>query len=234
MIETIGGQYTIKQILQDHWPAFAQEHGARLRHAITAEVAKVLACRDPQKQGYHLYRCPAHPEVERIVPHSCKSRFCSSCGKVMTDEWMARSQRELLDVEYYHVVFTMPDCLWDIFPYERRLLDILFDGAKQTVLTWCCEKKGYIPGIVCVLHTFGCILNFNPHIHMLLTAGGLSPDRTRWIRNEFIPWDMLKERWKGHVITHLKPKLNTMIRELRVGQEYLSLGTGGAFRRILG
>jgi len=234
MIETITGSYTLKQILQDHWPAFMEKHGNQLRKAIIEEVDKVLHCRDPEHQGYHLYRCPVHPEVERVVPHSCKSRFCSSCGKVMTDNWMEKALGDFLNVPYHHLVFTIPRELRNIFVWNRDCLGLLFTAAKDTVLGWCRDKAAYIPGIVMVIHTFGCQINFNPHIHMLLTEGGLSPDRTKWVHNEFIPWSMLKERWKTLVIKTLRPRLKQMIENKQVGQDYLKLGTGQLFRQVLG
>ena len=130
-----------------------EEH-PHVRQTILDEVEKVLRCKDPQESGYHTYACPDHPEESVIVPHTCKSRFCTRCGKVMTDQWIDRAMEEFLDVPYHHIVFTMPDVLWNIFPYDRTLLDIPFKAAEQTILEWCREKGGYVPGVVCVLHTF--------------------------------------------------------------------------------
>lgn len=238
MLETIRGSYTIKQILDDehhHWKRFKERYGVSLRPAIVEAVGKVLACRDPKRMGYHRYRCLTPGCFsERIVPHSCKSRFCSSCGKVQTDQWMERALVEFLDVPYHHLVFTIPRELRNVFAWNRPLLGILFTAAKTTVLEWCRKEAGYIPGVVMVEHTFGSDLKFNPHIHMLLTEGGLSPDRERWIRNEFIPWKMLKARWKYHVVTLLRPRLKALIEEKRVGEEYRRLGGARLFRRLLG
>jgi len=238
MLETIHGRYTIKQIFEDehrHWERFREKHGASIRPAIVEAVEKVLACRNPERMGYHRYRCPTPGCFsERIVPHSCKSRFCSSCGKVMTDRWMERAGREFLDVPYYHLVFTIPQELRNVFAWDRKLLGVLFYAAKTTVLEWCRREAGYIPGIAAVQHTFGSDLKFNPHIHMLITEGGLSPDRTRWIHNEFIPWKMLKARWKYHVVMGIRPRLREMIAERHIGSEYRTLGVGRPFRRFLG
>lgn len=234
MIETITGSYTLKQILQEHWEPFKKKHGDRLRPSIVEEVEKVLACRDPLRQGYHVYRCPNGCSVERIVPHSCKSRFCSSCGKVMTDAWMATTLSRFLDVPYHHLVFTIPQELRNVFLYDRSLLGILFTSAKDTVLEWCRDQAGYIPGIVMIMHTFGSDLKWNPHIHMLMTEGGLSLDRDRWIYNTFIPWNVLKSRWKYHVVKYLRPKLKTMIDCKRAGSAYQKLEGGRMFREVLG
>ena len=128
----------------------------------------------------------------------------------------------------------MPDALWNIFPYDRKLLNILFLAAERTVLEWCEEEKRYIPGVVTVLHTFGSVLNFNTHIHTLITEGGLSPDRMKWIPNEFIPWDMLKERWRQWIVKLLRPELKRLIPEEKIGNPYRRLGVGTLFRSFLG
>ena len=233
MIETLAGPSTLKRILHDHWNGFAASH-KHLRPSILEEAEKVLACRDPLKSGYHLYRCPDHPECERIVPHTCKSRFCSSCGTVAVDNWIEEAMESFLDVPYRHLVFTIPQELRNVFLWDRKLFNILFDSAKKTVLEWCRAKKGYVPGIVMVIHTFGSDLKLNPHIHMLLTQGGLSVNREAWIRNEFIPYDVLKSRWKTLVVKRLKPAMKRMILEGIVGIEYSRLGTGKAFHSFLG
>lgn len=233
MLETIEGHSTIKQIFQDHWPFFFAKYGDRLRPSIIEEVEKVLACRDPRQQGYHAYRCPDHPEVERIVPHSCKSRFCSSCGKVATDAWMEQALAKFLDVPYRHVVFTIPDTLWHVFLWDRKLLDILFTAARRTMLAWC-RERGFVPGIVMVLHTFGSRVNFNTHIHMLVTEGGLNLEKNGWVRHDYFPWQAFKQPWKYRVKTPLCQRMRTMIREGKIGSPYRELGTGQPFRRLVG
>lgn len=233
MIETLSGPYTLKRILQDHWAFFLIKHGHRIRPSITEEIDKVMGCRDPQKQGYHLYRCPAHPEVERIVPHSCKSRFCSSCGKIATDNWMDKAVAGFVDIPYRHIVFTIPDKLWDIFLWDRKLLDILFKAARETMLAWC-RERGFIPGIVMVVHTFGAKVNFNTHIHMLVTEGGLNLEKNGWVHNDYFPWQAFKDPWKYRVKTPLCKRMKEMIKEGKIGSPYRELGTGSSFRGVVG
>ena len=233
MVETLTGPYTLKRILQDHWPFFLVKYGDRLRPAITEEVDKVLTCRDPHKSGYHLYRCPAHPEIEKVVPHSCKSRFCSSCGKVATDAWMDKAVADFVDVPYRHIVWTIPDTLWDFFLWDRKLLNILFTAARTTMLEWC-KGRGFIPGIVMVVHTFGSKVNVNTHIHMLVTEGGLNLQKNGWVHNEYFPWQAFKDPWKYHVKTPLCTRMKAMIREGRIGSPYRELGTGQSFRGVVG
>lgn len=234
MIETITGSYTLKQILQDHWESFKAKHGNDIRPSIKEEVEKVRHCRDFFYLGYHEYGCPQGCSCKRIIPHTCKSRFCSSCGKVATDNWMDKALGDFLDVPYHHVVFTIPSELRNICAWDRSALGVLFTAAKDTVLVWCREKGGYIPGLVTVLHTFGSDLKLNPYIHMLITEGGLSLDRTKWIHNEFVPWDMLKQRWKTLVIKGLRPRLKELIQQGLGGSEYQKLRTKESFKSFLG
>lgn len=233
MLETLTGPYTLKQIFQDHWAFFRVQYGNRLRKSVVEEVAKVMRCRDPLHQGYHRYRCPDHPEVERIIPHSCKSRFCSSCGKVAADTWIERAMMRLLDVPYRHIVFTLPDKLWNVFLWDRKLLDILFTAARETILAWC-GNRGFVPGIVMVLHTFGSKVNFNTHIHMLVTEGGLNQEKNGWVHNDYFPWAAFKEPWKYRVKTPLCQRMRAMIREGKIGSPYRELGTGQPFRHLVG
>jgi hypothetical protein len=147
---------------------------------------------------------------------------------------MEERMADLLNVPYHHVVFTIPQELWGLFAWQRPLLGILFTCAKDTVLSICREKYGYTPGIVMVQHTFGSALNFNTHIHLLVTEGGLSLDRTRWITNDFLPWDMLKVRWKYRIVSRMKPVLKKAIAEGSVGGMYARLGSLSSFFRFLG
>lgn len=79
-METISGKITIRQIFADHWDKVLAKHKAQIPDYVITTVNKMLACRDPEKLGYAKYNCPDHPEEFRVVPHSCKSRFCNSCG----------------------------------------------------------------------------------------------------------------------------------------------------------
>jgi hypothetical protein len=235
MLETLTGHYTLKQIFEanNNWSDFVVQHGDQLRPVIIKEIDKMLSCRDPLKSGYHKYTCPTHSDVEVIVPHTCKSRFCSSCGTLAVNNWINQAMSRFLDVPHHHIVFTIPEQLRNIFLYDRNLLNILFTASSHTILNWCQDTGNYLPGACSVIHTFGSQLNFNPHIHMLITSGGLSNDQSRFIANPHIPWNMLKARWKYHVVTLLKPQLKQLIINQKVKNPYLKLGTGSAFYSFL-
>ena len=139
--------------------------------------------------GCHVYQCPNCHKIE-IVPHSCKSRFCPSCGKLATDRWADEVLNELLDVPYHHLVMSAPWQLGPIIAFNREVgLNLLAqqEGAKDPRGR---EAKGML---------------WHPHVHLLVTEGGLSQDGAHWIRPYKQGWLMLesgiKKMWRYHCIT---------------------------------
>jgi len=114
MLETFSGNYTIKQIFKDNWPDFLEKHKNDIRPSIIENVDKMMNCGDIDKMGYSRFSCPCCGD-EKFVAHTCKSRFCNSCGKVMTDNWIKKAQSEFLNVPYYHIIFSPPCELWWLF-----------------------------------------------------------------------------------------------------------------------
>lgn len=212
MLETISGSnhYTIKQIFKDFWPSFQAAHPNSIRPVVIDSVNNILACGDPDKLGFHRYACPDCLH-SIIVPHTCKSRFCNSCGKVMTDNWIDSASKHFLNVPYHHIVFSPPDSLWWLFAANRSCLHFLFKAAADAILSWCADNANFTPGIVAVLHTFGAQLNFHPHIHVLVTEGGatgsISPsnsDPLNWHDCRFFPHQALKARFRYNLILSLR------------------------------
>ena len=108
------------------------------------------------------------------------------------------------NTSYQHLVFTVPEELRTLILLNRKiLLNALFKLAADTITSWTIKSKFYIPGITLVLHTFGRDIKFNPHIHLLLTGGGLSLDYSSWINNSFIPHQPLKSIWRHKVISFI-------------------------------
>jgi hypothetical protein len=166
----------------------------------------VLSCKDIDVLGYSTYAC-SECGHKHVVANTCKSRFCNSCGKVMTDKWITKAQKSFLNVPYHHVIFSPPEELWLFFAYYRESLDFLFQSASRAVKEWC-EKEGFVPGIVEVLHTFGSTLNFHPHIHMLLSEGGIGDDEnfdfSVWRQCGYFPHEVLKARFKYFLVKSLR------------------------------
>jgi hypothetical protein len=204
-MELITGNISIKYILQhnNNWLRFYDKHRHLIRESVVENIDKLFLCRT-QAAGFHRYQCPHCGEIA-VIPHSCKSRICSSCGKLATDRWISSSLSRFPNVPYQHLVFTLPEEIRSIILLNRRvLLNALFNLAAETVTSWTISNKSYSPGITMVIHTFGRDLKFNPHIHMLATCGGLSSDRSSWINNFFIPHQALKSVWRYNVVSFIR------------------------------
>jgi hypothetical protein len=130
------GSITIANILRtsNNWKRYIAWKGGHVRSAVFYHVARMLACRTPQL-GAHLFLC-SNCHTVMVVPHSCKSVFCSSCGKVRTDQWCQQLLSDMLDVPYRHLVFTLPWELRLLIQDNRKLLlDVLFRAAADAILS---------------------------------------------------------------------------------------------------
>ena len=201
-MEYVTGLVTLQAIFALHWTAYCAWYKGIIRLAVIENVSKILSCRTFQL-GYHLYQCPGCSKI-RMIPHSCKSRFCSCCGKIATDKWTEERLSDILPVNYHHLVFTLPWQLRSLCLVNRQVMfQLLFSAVSWSLQSWTKTYGGYIPGIYIVLHTFGSDLKFNPHFHVLITAGGISVNHKKWIdapKDFLMPQKGLKKRWKHAVI----------------------------------
>ena len=165
---------TVQQVLKNH-PSLVEQ-------GPSAQVKKVLGrlsrCRTPAL-GFHLYRCSdqncGHVHYQY---HSCRDRHCPGCGALKKEARIEARRRELLPVSYYHVVFTLPGELNPlVLGHQRLLYKLLFDASAQTLLLFAKDEKylGAQPGITSVLHTWGQQLSFHPHVHAIVSGGGITP-----------------------------------------------------------
>ncbi len=203
MIETIQtSKYTIKQIFKENWDDFYQLNKGSIRETVINNVAKIMNCGNSEKLGYSEYLCPKCLKKHKVA-HTCKSRFCNSCGKIKNDEWILKSQNRLLNVAHKHLILTIPSELWLLFASNRHLLKHLFTASSRAVLDYFLKKHS-LPGIVAVLHTFGSKLNFNCHIHILVSLGGLNSKTADFKNNDFIAIESLKSRFKTILLSLLR------------------------------
>jgi len=133
--------------------------------------------------GGHVARCEgcAHTAVSF---NSCRNRSCPKCQGSAARKWLTEREAELLEVGYFHVVFTLPAAVADIaWQNKAAVYDMLFKAAAEAVLTIAADPRhlGARIGITAVLHTWGSAMTHHPHIHMIVPGGGLSADGTRWI-----------------------------------------------------
>ncbi len=145
-------------------------------------MSAIETCRT-EALGGHVAGC-AKCGHHHIAYNSCKNRHCPKCQGPAARDWMEARAEDLLPVEYFHLVFTLPAEIAQITYWNKRALyGLLFRASAQTVMTIAADPKrmGARLGMTSVLHTWGSALMHHPHIHMIVPGGGLSPDGTRWV-----------------------------------------------------
>ena len=145
-------RYRLATILSMHFWAFVAQCRNWIRPVVFKTVRKIIACRTPEL-GYHVYWCEGCGQV-KTIPHSCKSRFCPTCGKIATDQWANQVLNGLLDVPYHHLVLTVP---WELRPLilmnREVTLSLLFKAAVKSISEWAEKLMGMRMGILAILHT---------------------------------------------------------------------------------
>ena len=182
------------------WRVFFQ-YKALIRPSIIINVLKLLICRTAIL-GFHLFSCPSCDHTKKI-PHTCKSRFCPSCGKRATDDWIKNSFNTLPHTIWQHITFTLPDELWPFFWYNRHLMNSVPPIAAHIVKKLA-KKRGFLPGIFLAVHTFGRDLKRNFHLHLSTTVGGLSPDNNSWIKGAYFYHQSIKNMWRYEIIAFFR------------------------------
>lgn len=208
----IRSENIIKRIFRDNWKGFCEKYGKRIRSVVKSEVEKMLKCMDIE-HGYREYKCLNCGEIKK-VGFSCKSRMCTSCGKVATDDWVNEVAGDIMQVSHRHAVFTIPEELREIFLKDRRLLKLLPDLACKTVMDWfkkISKKKEYVPGIIAVIHTFGRDLKWNPHVHMLITEGAIDKEG-KWKDIDYIHYEVLRKCWQYLLLTEIQKRYKKDLR----------------------
>ena len=199
-------RYHIAAILAAHWFQFVAQYKRWIRPVVFENVRKVLACRTPVL-GCHIYQCNGCGHLE-LIAHSCKSRFCPTCGKHARDVWANQVLNALLDVPYHHLIMALPWQLRIVIIMNRKAaLNLLVHAATESIQQWARDIKGMRMGMLIVIHTFGADMKWHPHIHLIVTGGGLSLDGKRWIATDprfLMHHGGLKKRWKYQVTTRIK------------------------------
>jgi Putative transposase/Transposase zinc-binding domain len=190
---------------------------AETRSVVRREFDKVLKCRT-SALGAEVYE--SHTERETVY-HTCKSRACPSCGHRATLLWQREQFAALPAVPYKGIVLTMPDVLWPIFRRNRHLLHDLPMIGADVIQQWAKDRHGVRLIIVVVLHTFGRGLNFNCHLHILVSAGGLQESQNRWLPSIYYHRDTLMQKWRDAVVSYLSEALAANVLVSESGTESL-------------
>jgi Putative transposase/Transposase zinc-binding domain len=215
-----------------------ERHGAeyRERYRPDEDQRRVLCaltrCRTARLGG-HIDVCRACGD-QRPSYNSCRNRHCPKCQSLAQAAWLEGRKRRLLPVHYFHVVFTLPAQLRGLWMKNPRVcFDLLFASASATLLDLAKDpaRLGATPGITAVLHTWTRKLEYHPHVHCIVTGGGLSPDQTRWVaarKRHLFPVRVMSALFRGKLLDGLRRAHAGA--KLRLPQ---TLSTPGAFERLV-
>lgn len=180
------------------------------QHAVSADQARVLrnviACRTAVLGG-HMDKCPRcgfkHPSY-----NSCRDRHCPTCQALDQARWIEARQQRVLPVHHFHLVFTLPSELRSLARCNPKVVyGLLFTAASQTLLTLGRDRLGALLGITAVLHTWTRDMQLHPHLHCIVTGGGLSDDGERWVPSHadyLFPVAVMRKLLRGKVLDGLR------------------------------
>jgi hypothetical protein len=196
---------TLQAIFQDAFPAYEQSH-ALPTHVRRAAHA-LMQCRTAALGG-HIQAC-SDGHVARVWYNSCRHRSCPQCVYLQTERWLALQRARLLACDHYHVIFTLPhdlNALW--LANVQVMTTLLFQAARDTLGALLGDPKylGAQPGIIAALHTWSQTLVLHPHVHCLVTGGGLTPDgHWKAVHNGFLlPARVVMAVFRGKMVAAIR------------------------------
>src|SRR3989338_2273940 len=172
----------VADIFRAHGPAFRLAQRSHLSLGQLKVMTAIEQCRTAALGG-HVLRCP-DCQRDQVSYNSCRNRHCPKCRSIAAKRWLQARQADLLPVDYYHVVFTLPAPISDISYCNKAVVyGLLFEIAAETLTTIAADPKhlGAEVGVTLVLHTWGSAANPPPPVPRGLPGGGLSPDGKRWV-----------------------------------------------------
>lgn len=198
-------KWTLQHLLSVHFDTYRQHHGCSL--AQLRAVDSVTRCRTAALGGH--VQCCENGHIQGVWYNSCRHRSCPQCNGLKKARWLSRLQSVLLNCPHHHMIFTLPSELHVLWQYNRALMtDLLFQAVQQTLNTFSRDKR-YLnaqPGIISALHTWGRDLSLHPHIHCLISHGGLAQNGT-WVEPKkaiLFPQKPLMMVYRGKLLASLK------------------------------
>ena len=197
----------VADIFRQYGPAWRELQRGHLSLGQLKVMSAIEQCRSAALGG-HVVRCE-RCATERPAYNSCRNRHCPKCQSSAAQRWLDARQADLLPVEYYHVVFTLPAPITDIAYQNKAVIyGLLFDVAAETLLTIAADPKhlGARIGATLVLHTWGSAMTHHPHVHGIVPGGGLSPDSLTWVACRpgfFLPVRVLSRLFRRRFLERL-------------------------------
>ena len=207
----------VAEIFRAHGPTWRHAQAGHLSLGQLKAMSAIERCRSAALGG-HVLHCPSC-DHRQIAYNSCRNRHCPKCQGRAARRWLEARQADLLPVEYYHLVFTLPAPISDLaYSNKAVLYSLLFKSAAETLQTIAADPKhlGARLGVTLVLHTWGSAMTHHPHVHGIVPGGGLSLDGQRWVACKpgfFLPVRVLsrlfrrlflEKLWNAHQTGKLK------------------------------
>ncbi len=200
--------YEIADIFRRYGSTFQDTYG-RLLRPIHLLVLKALAACRTSHLGGHVLQCH-HCGHQKQAYNSCHNRHCPKCQAALRGKWFEDRERDLLPVEYFHVVFTLPSELGSLTLQNKVVVyNLLFRATAETLTEAAASWKGLRAkiGFFAILHSWGQKLDFHPHLHCVIPGGGISLDGSQWVscqRGFFMPVKLLSRKFRGKFLSLLK------------------------------
>jgi len=198
----------VADIFRIYGPAYREAHGGELPLSHFRVMRAIGICRTSELGG-HVDECDECGAI-RISYNSCRNRHCPKCQCLDKERWLEARKRDVLPVQYFHVVFTIPEEIWPIaLRNGKEVYGLLFRAVSETLKELGRDPKhlGAMIGFTAILHTWSQILLHHPHIHCIVPGGGLSLDGERWIgckEDFFIRVEVLSRLFRGKFLHHLR------------------------------
>jgi hypothetical protein len=221
----------VAEIFRAHGPTWRQLERGHLSLGQLKVMSAIEQCRSAALGG-HLLRCSACAQPQ-IAYNSCRNRHCPKCQGSAAQRWLEARQADLLPVDYYHVVFTLPAPISAIaYTNKEVIYGLLFDLAAETLRTIAADPRhlGARIGLTLVLHTWGSALTHHPHVHGIVPGGGLALDADRWVPCKpgfFLPVRVLSRLFRRRFLEELQNAHRAG--QLRFFGEYAALSDAAAF-----
>ena len=201
-------QATLQDVFQQHFGQYAK---GRVLHPREYRAAYCISqCYQPAL-GMHVLAC-AQGHVNSTQYHACGHRTCPRCAGAARQQWLTSQLSKLLPCPHFHVIFTLPHVFLALWQFNRAVLaQLLFDCARSSLLDLCADARhlGAMPGLLMALHTWGRNLSHHPHMHCLVSAGGLdNSGQWRACRPNFLlPLEPLRRLFRGKLLCALQRAL---------------------------
>ncbi|MBA4417768.1 MAG: IS91 family transposase [Syntrophus sp. (in: bacteria)] len=198
------GKATLQDIMKTAYKAYESTHLLPLCVRRAAEA--LIKCRTAELGG-HMQACP-EGHYQRQWYNSCRHRSCPQCNWIRIEQWLEKQKKRVLACPHYHMIFTIPHELNDLWLQNvKAMTNLLFTCVRDTLFEFCLDKKhiGGKPGIIATLHTWGQTLILHPHIHCLITEGGLLDSLWRETRQKgyLLPIEAVMMVFRGKFLDYL-------------------------------